>query len=366
MKRILLADDEELERLYLSNFFLEYQDRFIVVGQASNGLEAVRLAGELLPDIIFMDIKMPGLNGLEATERIKKIHPNCAVIIVSAYDDFAYIRGALQLKVEDYLLKPVSPEEILALLDKIQVKSKPEKDIRHQFYHPPEPVQNDYILGRYSFENERTIVHAIQLNDLKSYLQVFSTFCDDLISSNISLDVIKVRLGELNILIGRTFLYSGYDTREVYDLSLDTIKLVNQVETKEELSHSLDHLKERIRDFLEKGPDTEDITENLTSFLKANYASNLPLQEVAKKFYFSSSHLSKMLKKKTGLSYTEYLNNLRIAQARFLLKNSSHDINTIARMVGYNSISHFNRIFKKIVGISPTQYKRLVLGEAVN
>jgi two-component system response regulator YesN len=88
---IMIVDDEALERKGWKMVLERYlSDRICVAGEAKNGREAVELAWKTRPDIILMDVKMPGLDGIMASKAIKKFLPEVKIILISAYDDFAY------------------------------------------------------------------------------------------------------------------------------------------------------------------------------------------------------------------------------------------------------------------------------------
>lgn len=113
---LLVADDEALARAFIRKILADEQAPVSVVLEASNGLEAVELAGAHGPDLALLDIRMPGLDGLKAAERILAECPYTSVAIITAYDDFDYARTALRAGVADYLLKPVRPEDVLKLV----------------------------------------------------------------------------------------------------------------------------------------------------------------------------------------------------------------------------------------------------------
>jgi len=104
MIRILIADDHGVMRKGL-RLQLEQHEGFKVVGEASDGREAVKLAGELLPDLVIMDVGMPNLNGVEATAQIVKQNPNARVIVLSMHSDEEYLLRALGAGAKGYLLK---------------------------------------------------------------------------------------------------------------------------------------------------------------------------------------------------------------------------------------------------------------------
>ncbi len=110
--RILIADDHDIVRRGIS-LILQSQLDMEVVGEAINGLEAVKLAESLSPDIILMDIDMPDLTGLEATKQISQSLPNIGVLILTAYDREDFLFEALQAGASGYVLKAGSVDDLL-------------------------------------------------------------------------------------------------------------------------------------------------------------------------------------------------------------------------------------------------------------
>lgn len=116
--KILVADDEVTVRTFIKTVAAKECLPVTACIETDNGLDAVRLAGEHRPDLVFLDIRMPGCDGLRAAELILAANPGARVVIVTAYDEFDYARTALRAGVADYLLKPVRPEEVVALIAK--------------------------------------------------------------------------------------------------------------------------------------------------------------------------------------------------------------------------------------------------------
>ena len=110
--RVLLADDHSIVRKGLRSI-LEEDSLFEVVGEASNGREAVELTESLQPHIVVMDVAMPQLNGLEADAQVQKIAPGSKIIILSMYRDETYILRALTAGARGYLLKDTAEDEIV-------------------------------------------------------------------------------------------------------------------------------------------------------------------------------------------------------------------------------------------------------------
>lgn len=109
--RVLLADDHALVRAGL-RALLERLPNVEVVGEAEHGAEAVKLAAQLRPDVVMMDVSMPILNGIEATRRTVKLRPRPRVLVLSMHDDPAYVRKALSAGASGYLLKTAPRREL--------------------------------------------------------------------------------------------------------------------------------------------------------------------------------------------------------------------------------------------------------------
>ncbi|GAP16236.1 response regulator [Levilinea saccharolytica] len=113
--RILLVDDQALFREGL-NTLLSVQPDFEVVGEASNGEEALRLAVQLQPHVILMDLRMPVLDGVTATRRLRTLLPDCRVIVLTTFDDDEFVFDGLRAGAVGYLLKDVSSDKLFEAL----------------------------------------------------------------------------------------------------------------------------------------------------------------------------------------------------------------------------------------------------------
>ena len=113
MIRVLVADDHPIVRGGIVSL-LDSADGIEVVGEASDGLEAVALAASLVPDLVLMDLRMPGIDGDEATSRILAAQPGIRVVVLTTYESDASILTAIEAGASGYLLKAAPPEEIVA------------------------------------------------------------------------------------------------------------------------------------------------------------------------------------------------------------------------------------------------------------
>jgi DNA-binding NarL/FixJ family response regulator len=112
---VLIADDQTLFRVGLARL-LEEDERVKIVGQAGDGAEAVKLAGSLKPDVVLMDLKMPNLDGIEATRQIASAHPAVKVLLLTTFEADNHVIQALKAGASGYILKDSKPDSIVSSL----------------------------------------------------------------------------------------------------------------------------------------------------------------------------------------------------------------------------------------------------------
>lgn len=110
--RVLIVDDHAILRDGIRSL-LERQDDMVVVGEASNGLEALSQVSVINPDIVLMDIAMPGMNGIEATHQIKDLYPEVKILVLTQHDNREYIEPLLQAGASGYILKRSGGKEVV-------------------------------------------------------------------------------------------------------------------------------------------------------------------------------------------------------------------------------------------------------------
>ena len=113
--RVLIADDQTLFRVGLARL-LEEDERVKIVGQAGDGAEAVKLAGSLKPDVVLMDLKMPNLDGIEATRQIAAAYPGVKVLLLTTFEADNHVIQALKAGASGYILKDSKPDSIVSSL----------------------------------------------------------------------------------------------------------------------------------------------------------------------------------------------------------------------------------------------------------
>lgn len=129
MLKVLIVDDEILIRVGVKSCLNWEEHGFEVVGLAEDGVKALNLVEKLAPDIILTDIKMPNMDGLELIEALRKDYPHIKVIVLSCYNEMEYVKRAMKLGAEDYLLKlSVQPETLLEILNRVKATIEQERE----------------------------------------------------------------------------------------------------------------------------------------------------------------------------------------------------------------------------------------------
>lgn len=151
MYRVMLIDDEPSARKLMSaSINWESLDMF-VAGEAASGIEAINIIDEVKPDIAFVDISMPFMNGIEFTEIATKRYPNLIIIIMTALDQFEYARKCVRLPVFDYMLKPIVRVEVTETLTRAKAKLD--------------------TLERPEAENENNDIESNAIEQIKAYIR---------------------------------------------------------------------------------------------------------------------------------------------------------------------------------------------------
>ena len=171
MYKLLIVDDEQIERQGLKMMIERLLTNVKVVAEAASGREAIEAIHQHNPDIVTMDIKMPGIDGLEAARHITKSHPAAKIVIFSAYDTFSYAQEAIQLGVKDYVLKPYSKDEVVKVLTRVIneiEQDRQEQEARlalNEQYNRIVPLAEAELVSRFIFRHIQEIPKQ-QLSEL--------------------------------------------------------------------------------------------------------------------------------------------------------------------------------------------------------
>ena len=245
--RICVVEDEERLCIGLANVIESVDDRFKVVGTAENGALGIEMVNRLLPDVVFTDVRMPVMDGLEMIHSLMQSKVHSSFVIVSAYSDFEYTRQAIQYGVVDYILKPVTFEDVESVLNRLDRVGTAQ----------PNPFPNGPFDALYPM------------------------------------------------------------------------------------------------------PDgVSPLVRRAVEIIHKNFASQLTLDGIASRFDVSCEYFSQLFSKQMGITFTSYLKHFRVDAAKRLLLERRWKMQVIAAMTGYQTAQYFNRVFKEVTGISPSEFVR--------
>ncbi|HAQ06752.1 MAG TPA: DNA-binding response regulator [Bacillus bacterium] len=176
MIKLLIVDDEQIEREGMKAI-LDRAFPDLIVEQANNGNMAVEMAARFRPDLVLMDIQMPGMNGLEAVEQILSDLPHIKFIMVTAFDTFNYVQSALKLGAKDYILKPSKVSEIRATVGKVLRVIENERELQAESSMQRVMLQRTLALAETDVVTQLLFdhVHEVHLNMLIEMLDIRST-----------------------------------------------------------------------------------------------------------------------------------------------------------------------------------------------
>ena len=177
--RVLLVDDEIIIREGFKRLFDWEAHDCDIIGEASDGMEALAQIDNLCPDIVIMDINIPIMSGLKVIQLSRIMHPQIAYVIVSGYDDFSYCQQALRLQITDYILKPVNYEEFGSCIDNLKISL-----FEHQMEEESEEQEGRTITGITRYLQEH-LSEELSLSVLAGHFHLNAQYISQLFKSEI-------------------------------------------------------------------------------------------------------------------------------------------------------------------------------------
>jgi len=208
---------------------------------------------------------------------------------------------------------------------------------------------------------EKSLIHNVLSGNIKGAKAILNEMLGQIFfSSGNNIDIIKTRTIELVALLSRAIVESGFNQENVYQMTETFMHKLTTVKNLTDLSYVLLETLEQFTDiafFPSTGSQISVIKKSIL-YIHEQYNQNLTLDSVAEHVGLNSAYFSTLFKKETGINFSTYLNNLRIENAKHLLKNTNLTLINIAVEVGFDNQSYFSNVFKKAVGMSPKQYRQ--------
>lgn len=413
MLSMLIVDDEYLVRLGVRST-VEWNSYGIeIVDEASDGEMGLEYAKKYKPDIILTDIRMPYMDGLEFMEKVRQNGLESSIIVLSGYDEFDYVRTAMDNGACAYLLKPIDNQQLIDTVQKVSRKIKEEKGTKQyyeklkneltgmkkqfvrdliggiisdrkeiqeriKFLDVPLDVDNNYVvviqINQYSTLVKETTGQEIKafkeavLQDIANLLILHSKYIGIVVETSLEEWVVIIHASEDGVgdLIKDRCLELVHELEKKfkYTISIGIGKLCIKIEdihkTYLEACTVLDNkLLPNSNYVVSAEADIvgfrKEIKEALR-YMKQNYSNDITVESAANELYISSSYLMHLFKSEVGKTFNDCLIDIRIERAKELLKSTKYKIYEVCEMVGYTDSKYFSQIFKKMVGMSPSEY----------
>ncbi len=360
---VVIIDDEPWTREVVKHLGRWKELGLTIAGEASDGDLGLQMVRELQPDIILTDVRMPYLNGIELIRTLRDENNDAQVIFFSGYDDSAYIRSALRLGADDYLLKPIKPNELNERLEKCVEarKRRAAEQNKPGAAMTKAPGFIDTAWAKPFYVLCEALQLALQSGDVpaveKKLTEIRALIVQNEGDEPRSSSLIQVYYALMGTL-QRFISSSGYSVDEVFGKN-DTAFVFGRESTCAALFRFTRELLlvaiERVSDLTRNS--TKLNLEAVRDFAKESYTRGITLEETAAHFFVTKEYLSKVFKMKFGEGFTEYVTKLRMERALRLMCEYDIAIKDIGPAVGYLDTAHFYRVFKKHFGFTPGQMR---------
>lgn len=376
---ILLVDDENYARQLLGERIGKIPN-VSLAASVTNGISAQKYLREHVVDMVFTDVNMPLMDGLELAAFTRKFAPFCPVVIISGYEEFEYARKAIQYGVKEYLLKPVTFGLIVETVEKCcKEVDRRRAELLLPQYNPYEKLEQQLYKSFVKGETSDCWIEQMEelMQQKGTIVRIEPKTATGMKKEELSV-IYKNILND--VLSGQIALRLGY-TQEKYEYLIITRNLENHRLVKvipEYLDRILEHpinwsvvrevssAKELAS--LSETSLTDEGNEQIEAacrYMRENLGKMITRDEVAGAVWLSPSYFSHLFKQTMGIGYNEYLTELRIRQAKkLLLQNVS--ISDIAVSVGFRDARYFSNIFQQKTGYTPSEYRRALLNGEIS
>ncbi|MCR4695201.1 MAG: response regulator [Pseudobutyrivibrio sp.] len=368
MFSVIVVDDEKSIREGIVQLIDWKEIGCQVTGSFSNGKEALEFLESNPVDIVVTDIKMPEMDGLTLSAKIKEKKEDIDVIILTAYSDFSYAKMAISNGVTDFIIKNEFLEELPKAIEKIAA-TKANKSVASdrrfiacacEILETENSKKKDYdylkiisnilkialIDCEYQImpKDDRCFTIVINVkNDSAVNLSTIGAYFKDIINMATEFMSIDIRFG-----LG-TFVDSG-------DAVKQSLKQAMIALSRCEIEGSGIYFFEE-----SKRNKKRELMQQVNDYIDSHYSQQVNLHMIASELYLNEAYLSRAYKNAAGITITEYLTNVRIEKAKELIMEGGMKLYEIADAVGFKDAAYFTNVFVKNTGVNPSEYKKLQL-----
>lgn len=339
MFRILITDDEPMIRMGLAKMIKQAGLFDCEIRQAAHGEEALQVVETFRPHILFTDIRMPTMDGIELCRRLSEQGSTMRIIVVSGYSDFEYARACMDYGVKRYLLKPVGRQELHELLLKLLASEEDKPTVSLV------PVRE---LNDWAMRLEEAIWELRQ-SDVTELLAAWSNRYP---AYALMPEQTAELFQELLELIVARMNARGNGSMST---SSKMIVSASSEECFEALGNEIQTLMNRIKE--KRSGKRKHPVEEAKAYLEKHLRREVSLDEIAAKLGLNPSYFSQLFKQTTGQTFIQYRIRSKMELAKRMLEQPGNRITDISYEVGYADHPHFTKTFKKITGLTPSEYR---------
>jgi two-component system, response regulator YesN len=346
--KVFLVDDDIIVNEGMKKLIPWNRLDSTIIGEAKNGRLALAKIMEMHPDLVITDIKMPLMDGLELSRCIHESMAYTSVILLSAYEDFSYARTAMQYGVKDYIIKPIDRQKVNQLIESIcEISARLNK--RSNLYSSFDVSSPENGLSEALKTMDEAFIQSYfdkNFSDYYSDCNLVTELCFKLVG-------ILIHIVET---IGLTPEYCGIQKNEI------TSRLISLKSAKAMKSYMLGLYLDTMRYIGEKKDvRTLNLVEEVDSYIMKEFSDpNLTVSGIAEHFNITANYLSIIYHQVKGINISSQITGLRMKKARDLLRNQSMSISEVCNLSGYNDGHYFSKVFKKLDGVTPSEYRNLI------
>ena len=313
---------------------------FKITRYAQNGKEALLVLEKESFDLIITDIRMPIVDGLELLENIRKRGDKTFLVLASTYSEFEYAKRGLQNGAIDYIIKPITEENLKELFIRVEklLKEKEDKPKETNLKVSKDRIDKWYNLFINLEETPKNLKdkYLKELNDIvKEEKVVFS----ELLFEGVWEKIVKVF---------------------PWLVKLENIEFLFKEESFEkEVEEKISNIKEIVKKY--KLNNYDSLINNVSEVILKNIGKDKLLDIISKELQLSKDYIGKLFKNKIGITLNEYSTILKMEYGKKLLSGSNKKVYEISEELGYSTIDYFSKLFKNYTGFTPVQYRKKAL-----
>lgn len=361
----MIVDDREIVRTELKRIKIWGElSGFTISQEAQNGQEALDRLETNHIDLVITDIKMPKVDGIELLRAIVDRNLCSCVVLLSDYSEFHYARQGIVLGAFDYIPKPVDANEVSALLTRAKMFLDNEWQEKERIRRLEESHKDTQL--HLSVAEVNTLTGLIRRGDEQSKLEI-EQLLDQIIRNSYKGDLFKIAdllKNSINDVITQLINSAPY-------FELFTIPAMNKVFDNMK-NQSITALKKifmemvtnmsRLIQLLRLDLQDKGIVKQVCDFIIKNIDHNLSLSMVADQLYMNKTYISESFKQKIGISFTEYATLVKMERAKVLMVKDDLKTYEVAEKLGYKDVEYFSKVFKKNIGLTPTEFRHNCVG----